>query len=116
MRVRLGTFACAGIEAHLGADIEAAVHTALTHYTHGLKAGRAPLGLPPFYCEGAGSGNDVALDLTVDRDSRELLEREAERQGATVSQLATHSVLSYLAELDFIEAVPCVARDGGSDV
>jgi hypothetical protein len=105
MRVTLGTFARFGIEAHLGADIHAAVHAAVIHYTQGLKSGRAPIGPPPFQMEET-RDTEVALDLAVDRDSRELLEREAARQGTTVNRLASHSVLTYLAELDFIEAAP----------
>lgn len=104
MRVTLGTFARAGIASHLGTDIQAGVNTALAHYMRGLESGRAPLGLPPFYRDQALSGD--AEVVTVDPDTRELLEREAERQGTTVDRLATHSVLSYLAELDFVEAVP----------
>lgn len=41
-----------------------------------------------------------AVDLPVDDRTWALLEREAARQGATVSQVVTHSVLVYLAELD----------------
>jgi hypothetical protein len=106
MKVTLGTFACAGIEAHLGADLHTAVHTALDRYTHGLRSGRAPVELPGFCLDRAGPCDDVAIELCVDGEARELLEREAERQGATLSQLANHSVLSYLAELDLVETVP----------
>ena len=40
------------------------------------------------------------MDLPLDERTWQLLQREARRQGTTVSQLAAHSVLVYLAELD----------------
>jgi hypothetical protein len=115
VRIALGTFACSGIKAHVGGDIEAAVDAALLHYTQGLKSGRAPIELPRF-CRREVDPQDaeVALDLTVDRECEELLEREAARQASTVSRLANHAVLIYLAELDFLAAVqPQSSMDSG---
>jgi hypothetical protein len=78
MRIALGRLACSGIEAHLEGDFAAAVNAALLHYTHRLKSGRAPIGLPPFLRGLEGTQDaEVAFDLTVDRECRELLEQEA---------------------------------------
>jgi hypothetical protein len=41
----------------------------------------------------------------VDGETWEALEREAARQGATASELAAHSVLVYLAEIDRLTPV-----------
>lgn len=100
VKIPLGTFACNGIEADLDVDIAAGVRAALSDFTQRLESGRAPVDLPrePL---GAVSGEPaMAVDLPLDERTWQLLRREARRQGATVSQLAAHSVLVYLAELD----------------
>lgn len=99
MRVSLGTFARSGIEAQLGDDLSSAVQAALSHYAGKLKAGRPPIGLPGF-CRVSGAGVD--LDLSVDLETETLLKEEAERQETSLSQLASHTVMVYLAELDFL--------------
>jgi hypothetical protein len=103
MRVALGTFARSGIETQLGGDVAAAVQAAVSHYAGKLKSGRPPLGPPSFLREGAPPLEpEVAVDLAVDPETEALLEKEALRQGTSVSRLAAHSVLVYLAELDFL--------------
>jgi hypothetical protein len=104
MRVTLGKFACSGIEAHLGEDIPAGVRTALFHYTHKLKTGRRPVSFPSFLSGGAEPDPAVDFDLAVDAETEAMLEREALRQRTTTSQLVAHSVLVYLAELEFLDA------------
>lgn len=100
MKIPLGTFACNGIEAHLDADIATGVRAALSDLTQRLESGRAPVDIPRAPL-GAGSTEPaVALDLPLDERTWQLLRREARRQSTTVSQLAAHSVLVYLAELD----------------
>ena len=106
MRVALGTFACSGIEAHLGADIQAGVRAALLHYAQKLKTGRRPLELPLFCRRDQPTEALVSFDLTVDAETQAALEKEAERQGTTLSQLAVHTVMVYLAELDFLAVPP----------
>jgi hypothetical protein len=107
MRVALGKFACSGIETHLGADIPAGVRTALFHYANKLKAGRSPVAPPRFLSDGAaGQEPMAAFEVAIDAETEAMLEQEALRQGRTVSQLAVHSVLVYLAELDFLGVVP----------
>lgn len=99
VKVALGKFAYNGIEASLDSDIPAGVQAALSDFTGRIESGRPPIG-PPRLSEAAGSEPVLDLDLPVDEHTWSVLEREASRQGATVSQLATHSVLVYLAELD----------------
>lgn len=100
MKVPLGTFACNGIEAHLDADLVAGVRAALTDFTQALESGRAPIDLPRTSLESVSAEPVKAVDLPLDESAWQLLRREARRQGTTVSQLAAHSVLVYLAELD----------------
>ncbi len=110
MRIALGTFACSGIEAHLGADVQAGVRAALLHYAQKLKSGRRPLELPLFCRDQSAEGATVAFDLTVDANTQAALEQEAARQGTTVSKLAVHTVMVYLAELDFLAVPPAGGR------
>jgi hypothetical protein len=112
MRIALGAVACSGIRAHMGGDIQAAVEQAVLHYTGRLRAGRPPIGLPRFADDGATPIPEVVLDLTLPPEVGELLEREAQRQGVAVERLVAHSVLIYLAELDFLEAPP---SDAGAE-
>jgi len=100
VKVSLGTFACNGIEVHLGADVLAGVRAALTDFTQRLESGRAPVDLPRTSLEPVSAEPATAVDLPVDECTWELLQREARRQGTTVARLAAHSVLVYLAELD----------------
>lgn len=99
MKVPLGKFACNGIKASLDSDVPAGVRAALSDFTRRVESGRPPVGLPHL-SDAAGGEPTLALDLPVDERTWRVLEREAARQGATVSQLAAHSVLVYLAELD----------------
>lgn len=100
VKVALGTFACNGIETHLDSDVAAGVRAALNDFTERLESGRRPLSLPdaPWGAELAEPA--MAVDLPLDDRTWHLLWREARRQGTTVDQLAVHSVLAYLAELD----------------
>ncbi len=49
---------------------------------------------------------EVAFDLAVDPETEAMLEQEALRQRTTLSQLAAHTVLVYLAELEFLGVAP----------
>ncbi len=100
VKVALGTFACNGIEACLGTDIPSGVQAALSDFTQRISAGKAVVGIPRLAREAPVAEPALALDLPVDERTWAVLEREAARQGATMSQLVTHSVVVYLAELD----------------
>jgi hypothetical protein len=109
MKVTLGKLACSGIEAHLGHDIAAGTRTALFHYARKLKAGRRPLPPPHFLDDLASQEPAVAFDLTVDPETEAVLEQEALRQRTTLGRLAAHTVLVYLAELEFLGVAPRVS-------
>jgi hypothetical protein len=100
VKVPLGTFACNGIEAYLDADIATGVRAALSDFTERLESGRVPVELPRGPLEADSAEPAMAVDLLLDERTWQLLEHEARRQGTTVSELAAHSVLVYLAELD----------------
>lgn len=106
MKVALSTFACRGIETHLGADVPTGVRTALFHYTRKLKTGRRPTPFPSFLAKRPPGAAEVAFELAVDAETRALLEREALRQRIEVSKLVAHSVFIYLAELEFQGSLP----------
>ncbi len=103
VNVELGKLACSGLKGHFG-DIEAGARKALLHYVYKLKAGRKPVAAPRFLQ--APPDPAARFDLTLDRATEALLSREASRQNTTVSRLATHAVMVYLAELDFLGVVP----------
>lgn len=101
MKITLGTFARNGIEAEVGPDIGATVQAALCHYAGKLRGGRPPIAPPPFLpANRAGE----TLDLVVDPMVEEALQGEAARLGTDLEALAAHSVMVYLAELDFLRA------------
>jgi hypothetical protein len=104
MRVALDNFARSGIEAQIGPDIPGAVRTAVFHYAYKLKAGRRPIEIPRFLRSRAPEESKSAFDIALDGEAASLLELEAARQGAALSELVNHSVLVYLAELDFLSA------------
>jgi hypothetical protein len=83
----------------LGSDLAIGVREALADYTRRLDSESPPPEIPRFVA-GAPSRPAKDLDLPVNEETWEALEREAARQGATVSDLAAHSVLVYLAEID----------------
>jgi hypothetical protein len=100
VKVPLGIFACNGIEANLDADLAAGVRTALSDFTQRLESRHPPVDLPRTPLEPVSAEPAKAVDLSLDERTWQLLQHEALRQGTTVSQLAAHSVLVYLAELD----------------
>lgn len=105
VNVELGKLACRGLEGHFGADsVSAGTRKALLHYAYKLRAGRHPVAAPQFLR--AETSPEVRFDLTLDRETEALLAQEARRQRTTMSRLAAHAVLVYLAELDFLGVVP----------
>jgi hypothetical protein len=103
VNVELGKLACNGLAAYFG-DIEAGVRKALLHYVYKLKSGRKPLAVPRFL--DSPSAPAARFDLTLDRGSESVLAEEAVRQHTTVTRLAAHAVMIYLAELEFLGVVP----------
>lgn len=104
VNVELGKLACQGLEGHFGTDLSGGTRKALLHYAYKLKAGRRPIAAPRFLRSELPSWRQ--FELTLDRDTEALLAQEARRQRTTMSRLAAHAVLVYLAELDFLGVVP----------
>ena len=102
--VELGKLSCTGLEGHFGTDLTVGARKALLHYAYKLKTGRKPIAAPRFL--GSPSPAEAKFDLTLDRETEALLSQEARRLQITTTQLATHAVLVYLAELDFLGVVP----------
>lgn len=100
MKVALGTFACSGIEACLDTDVPSGVQAAVSDFARRIATGKAVAGIPSLARGDSSDEQARPIDLSVDQRTWMLLEREAARQGATLSELVTHSVLVYLAELD----------------
>ena len=100
MKVALGTFACNGIESCLETDVPTGVLAAVSDFTRRIAAGKAIVSIPHFASHGAGDAQARTIDLSVDQPTWTLLERDAARQGAALSERVNHSVLVYLAELD----------------
>jgi len=104
MKIALGAFARSGIESELGSAVPDAVQAALCHYCGKLQSGRAPLAPPAFLGANGSPEEETVLDLAVDPEIEAVLAREASARGLPLDRLAGHSVLVYLAELDFIGA------------
>jgi hypothetical protein len=103
VNVELGKLACNGLSVHFG-DVEAGARKALLHYVYKLRTGRKPVAAPRFLKQPPDA--EAKFDLTLDRESEAMLAEEAVRQHTTVDRLATHAVMIYLAELEFLGVVP----------
>ncbi len=101
MRLELNELACSGLETHDG-GIPAGVRAALFHYAGKLKTGRRPMPFPSFLIGREARPPRLVLDLEVEPEVEELLEREARASEVTVNQLVGHSILIYLAEAEFV--------------
>ena len=106
MKIELGNFAREGIEARLGAGAEAGARTAMLRYADRLGSTESPLPLPEFLLDRTPSeGLQLELELELDANVKAALEREAARQMVPLDRIASHAVLTYLAELDAVGAV-----------
>lgn len=114
MRVTVGNLARTGIESQLGTDLTETVETAIRIYTGKLTYGRPPLPYPIFLGTDRSrdfgthtppsSNHDDEIELTLDSQTEALLRRESMKLDMSVDAIATHAVLVYLAELDFLSA------------
>jgi hypothetical protein len=100
VRVALGKFAAMGVGLDLGSDLGAITRSALTEFSARLQSGPVPISIPRFLKELAPGDPETVVEVTVDDEVWSVFEAEASRQGTTVSQLANHSVLLYMAEAD----------------
>ena len=103
MKVALGKFAREGLEDLRGADLVGGVEVALRYYVDVLRGSQPP----PALLRGLGPGlpgpDSTEVELCIEPPLGAALERDAERQGATVGELATHAILVYLAARDRTE-------------
>jgi hypothetical protein len=104
VNIELGKLACNGLEGHFGTDLEGGARKALLHYAYKLRSGRRPTAAPRFLKPT--SEVEAKFDLTFDRETEAVLGQEASRLRISTTNLATHAVLVYLAELDFLGVVP----------
>jgi hypothetical protein len=107
MKVTLCTFTRTQAETALGPDLPAAVSTALLYYADKLRSGWAPLSPPRFIASDRRRADGEAVEINLAPAVEETLVGEAARHGIDLDALATHSLLVYLAELDFLGAPPC---------
>lgn len=104
MKIALGALARFGIESELDSKFGDVARAALSHYRGKVEAGRPPL-RPPSFLDGYEPADDtMVLDLAIDPETEAILRREAMAQGIALERLAAHTVLIYLAELDFLSA------------
>jgi hypothetical protein len=108
VNIELGKLACNGLEGHFGTDLKGGARKALLHYAYKLRSGRRPIAAPRFLRPT--SEVEAKFDLTLDRQTEALLGQEACRLRISTTKLATHAVLVYLAELDFLGVVPRQTR------
>ncbi|MFP5388241.1 MAG: hypothetical protein ACLGG5_02940 [Thermoleophilia bacterium] len=80
--------------------------TALLYYADKLRSGRPPLPPPRFIASGRRQEDGEAVEIDLAPAVEEMLVGEAARHGIGLDALATHSLLVYLAELDFLGASP----------
>lgn len=113
MKVTLGKFACSGLESQVGTDLTAAIETAIRHYAGKLTYGRPPQPYPQLLGtqQSQDFGTHTALEdeleefeVALDFQTEALLRREAMKYDTDVDAVATHAVMIYLAELDFLSA------------
>lgn len=98
MRVALGEFACLCVASRFGADLGFGIESAARYYSRKLSSQaenglrlRLPKRLENPYVE---------LDVAIDDEVADRLEREASLRSVDVQQLLNHAVFVYFAELD----------------
>lgn len=98
MRVALGEFACFCVVSRFGADIGFGIQSAARYYSRRLssQAESVPEGSLPKRLDRP----FVELDVPIDTDVADRLEREARVRAVDVQQLLNHAVFVYFAELD----------------
>jgi hypothetical protein len=98
MKVALGEFACLCVSSRFGADLGFGIQSAARYYSRKLSLqaengfrSRLPKRLDNPYVE---------LDVPIDDEVINRLEREAAVRSVDVQQLLNHAVFVYFAELD----------------
>jgi hypothetical protein len=98
MRVALGEFACFCVASRFGPDLGSGIQSAARFYSRRLasQVGSAPRARLPKRLEKP----FVELDVPIDDEVVERLEREAMVRSVDVQQLLNHAVFVYFAEID----------------
>jgi len=98
MRVALGEFACFCVASRFGADLGFGVQSAARYYSRwlGSPAEQAPRSRLPKRLESP----FVELDVPIEAEVADRLEREARVRSVDLQQLLNHAVFVYFAELD----------------
>jgi len=98
MRVALGEFACWCVASRFGPDLGSGIQSAARFYSRRLAAqvGSAPRSRLPKRLDKP----FVELDVPIDDEVVERLEREATVRSVDVQQLLNHAVFVYFAEID----------------
>jgi hypothetical protein len=98
MRVALGEFACFCVASRFGADLGFGIESAARYYSRKLssQAEMAPRSRLPKRLERP----FVELEVPIDAEVAERLEREALVRSVDVQQVLNHAVFVYFAELD----------------
>ncbi len=100
VKIELGTFATASVEANLGCDVLTGLQLAVTDYVRKLEVGAAPTSIPCLPAGTPPAESKRGFELPLDGSTLTTLRSEAAREGVSVSRLAAHAVFVYLAELD----------------
>ena len=98
MKVALGEFACFCVASRFGADLGFGIEAAARYYSRKLssQAESAPRSRLPKRLESP----FIELDVPLEAEVAERLEREALVRSVDVQQLLNHAVFVYFAELD----------------
>ncbi|MCW2988717.1 MAG: hypothetical protein JWM24_1655 [Solirubrobacterales bacterium] len=98
MRVALGEFACFCIASRFGADVGMGIQSAARYYSRKLAScGVPPPGLRLSRCLDSPL---IELDVPIEDEIVERLEREARSRSVDVQLLLNHAVFVYFADLD----------------
>ncbi len=100
MKVVLGKFACFCVETRFGADISSGVQSAFRHYSRRLRSSTPPVAIPGFRRGRALERPLTELEVAVEPEIEDRLEREARDNAVDLQQIFNHAVFVYLADLD----------------
>jgi hypothetical protein len=98
MRVALGEFACICVASRFGADLGFGIQSAARYYSRKLSS-QAEVG-PRSRLPKRLDSPFVELDVPIEAEVADSLEREALLRSVDVQQLLNHAVFVYFAELD----------------
>jgi hypothetical protein len=98
MKVALGEFACFCVASRFGADLGCGIQSAARYYSRKLSSQAESV--PKWRLPKRLESPFVELDVPIDAEVMERLEREARFRSVDVQQLLNHAIFVYFAELD----------------